>query len=61
MQVVYPDLYRVDDLTDEGDNVIVEESEDGEVRFHFWYVHHLEGLISGLFEIIMTLDFASQI
>ena len=37
MQVVYPDLYRVDDLTDEGDNVIVEESEDGEVRFHLWY------------------------
>jgi len=32
MQVVYPDLYRVDDLTDEGDNVIVEESDDGEIR-----------------------------
>ena len=46
MQVVYPDLYRVDDLTDEGDNVIVEESEDGEVRFHLWYT--MEGLISGL-------------
>ena len=59
MQVVYPDLYRVDDLTDEGDNVIVEESEDGEVRFHLWYT--MEGLISGLFEIIMTLDLASQI
>ena len=37
MQVVYPDLYRVDDLTDEGDNVIVEESDDGEVRFNLWY------------------------
>ena len=61
MQVVYPDLYRVDDLTDEGDNVIVEESEDGEVRFHLWYTFWKGWYLDYLKHIIMTLDFASQI
>lgn len=30
IHLVYPDLYRVDDLTDETDDVLVEENEDGE-------------------------------
>lgn len=30
IQLVYPDLYRVDDLTDDGEDVLVDENEDGE-------------------------------
>ena len=35
IQLVYPDLYRVDDLTDDGEDVVVDENEDGEVILDF--------------------------
>ena len=43
IHLVYPDLYRVDDLTDDTDDVLVEENEDGEVYRGFFKLRlHVE-------------------
>ena len=35
IQTVYPDLYRVDDLCDDDEQAIIEESEDSELKVCF--------------------------